>query len=280
MEYLNIEGTKIPLVGLGCFALHGRALTESLAIALEEGYEFFDTAFKYDNEKEMGKYFTSNNIYRENIIIQTKVCARQLLGSKILWGVDKRSISSAYEYSCRLLGRSYIDVYLVHSPFVKVANYYRELVKLKDDGKIGIIGVCNFTREQLQAVKLATGIYPMLNQIEVHPYHNSKELVAFCKDNGIIVEARSPFSHGDALHDWLTNKVLQKIAKEYNKSVPQIILRWITQQNIIALPRSKTFQHIKDNINIFDFDLTSTQVSVLDRLNRNQSYGFISTINS
>lgn len=279
MEYLDVEGKEMPLVGLGCFSLHGKVLIESLTTALEEGYELFDTAFKYDNEKEIGRCITSNTIKREGIIIQTKVCARQLLGSKMLFWLDKKSISSAFEYSCKRLGRDYIDVYLIHSPFVKVANYYKKLVELKDAGKIGIIGVCNFNREQLQTIKSVTGGFPMFNQIEIHPYHNSKELVAFCRDNGIVVEARSPFAHGDALHDWLANEALQKIANEYNKSVPQIILRWVTQQNVIALPRSKTSQHIKDNINIFDFSLTGTQVSVIDKLNRDQSYGFVSSVN-
>lgn len=279
MEYLDVADRKIPLIGFGTFSLHGKMLRECLITALGEGYELFDTAFKYDNEKEIGLCFIQKGIKRENVLIQTKVCARQVLGSKAWLWLDRAPVSSAYKHSCNQLGVDYIDVYLIHSPFMKAAYYYKKLLGFKDKGKIGMIGVCNFSIEQLQNVKSVTGTFPMLNQVEIHPYHHPKELIAFCKDNGIVIEARSPFAHGDALHEWMANRVLQKMAKEYNKSVPQIILRWITQQNIIALPRSKTFQHIKDNLNIFDFNLTEAQMALIDKLNRNQSYGFISYIN-
>ncbi len=118
----------------------------------------------------------------------------------------------------------------------------------------------------------------MLNQIEIHPYHSSKELISFCQDNGIIVEARSPFAHGDALKDWGSDRILQNLSTEYQKTVPQIILRWITQQKVVVLPRSTTQKHIKDNINIFDFKMTESQLLMIDKLNRNQSFGIISKL--
>ncbi len=275
MDYLQLNDTQMPLVGLGCFMLHGKVLEDTLTCALQEGYELFDTAFKYSNEKEIGLFFTSQKSAK---IIQTKVCARQLLGSSTYLWLNKGSIAQSYNNARKRFAGNSIDVFLIHSPFPKVEKYYKALLQLQEKEEIKIIGVCNFNIDQLKKIKDTTGVFPMLNQIEIHPYHSSKELISFCQDNGIIVEARSPFAHGDALKDWGSDRILQNLSTEYQKTVPQIILRWITQQKVVVLPRSTTQKHIKDNINIFDFKMTESQLLMIDKLNRNQSFGIISKL--
>ena len=138
-----------------------------------------------------------------------------------------------------------------------------------------MLGVSGYSIDQLQIIKDYCGVYPMVNMLELHPYHSSRTLVDFCKENDIRLIARSPFAHGEIIPLLSADKDIVNIAREYGRSVPQIILRWIIQQGVIALPRSKDINHLQENINVFDFELTSHNMSVIDMKNKDLSFGVV-----
>lgn len=278
MEYINLDETKLPLVGLGTFSQHGDVLRKTITTSLEAGVNYFDTAFKYQNEKEIGQILECSNV--DYVVLQSKVCAKQLLGSKKWLWLDKESVEKAYKKTCKRLEKDSIDVFLLHSFMQGQEKFYEQLMRLRDHKAVKIIGVCNFGIEQLEQIKQKVGEYPMLLQAEIHPYHSQKELIGFCKQNNITLEARSPFAHGDVMNEWGADKTLASISVHYGKSIQQIILKWIVQQGIIAMPRSSNPKHIVDNYSIFDFSLTNEEMASIDRLNKNQSFGFVSKTNT
>lgn len=278
MEYIELNESKLPLVGLGTFSQHGEVLRKTITTSLEAGVNYFDTAFKYQNEKEIGQILRCSKI--DNVMLQSKVCAKQLLGSKRWLWLDKESVEKAYKNTCKRLEKDSIDVFLLHSFMQGQEMFYEQLMRLRDHKAVKIIGVCNFGIEQLEQLKQKVGEYPMLLQAEIHPYHSQKGLIGFCKQNNITLEARSPFAHGDVMNEWESDKDLISISNHYGKSIQQIILRWIVQQGIIAMPRSSNPKHIVDNYKIFDFSLTNEEMTSIDKLNRNQSFGFVSKSNT
>lgn len=277
MEYINLFETKLPLVGLGTYSQHGEVLRKSITTSLEVGINYFDTAYKYQNEKEIGRILKYSNI--DSIVLQSKVCARQLLGSKKWLWLDKESVEKSYKKTCKRLEKDSIDVFLLHSVIQGQEKYYEQLMRLRDHKAVKVIGVCNFGIDQLEQIKKRVGEYPMLLQAEIHPYHSQKELIRFCKQNNILLEARSTFAHGDMIREWNDNPTLKQIAEYHKKTIPQIILRWIVQQDIIAMTRSSNPIHIKENTEIFDFELLDNQMSAIDSLNQNRSFGYVSTLN-
>jgi len=278
MEYISVGETKLPLVGLGTFSQHGEVLSESITAFLDAGGKYFDTAFKYQNEAAIGQMLKCTNV--ENVVLQSKVCAKQLLGSKKWLWLDKESVQKAYKNSCKRLQKDSIDVFLLHSVMRDYERFYEQLMFLRDRKMVKVIGVCNFGIEQLEQLKVKVGEYPMLLQAEIHPYYSQKELISFCNQNNIVLEARSPFAHGDVIQEWNDNSILKQIAECHNKTIEQIVLRWIVQQNVIAVPRSSNPVHIKENTEIFDFTLTNGQMNAIDGLNQNRSFGYVSTLNS
>ena len=164
----------------------------------------------------------------------------------------------------------------MHSHIDWYMEAYNDILELYEQGRIRAIGACNCTIEQLRRFKSMHGVYPMVNQVEMHPYYNRLELVDFCNENQIVLQAFSPFAHGDYLRELLNNKVLQGLSQKYNKTIGQIILRWFVQRNISVIPQSSNPIHIKENIDIFDFELQDSEVNDINSLNRNTSYGSFS----
>lgn len=272
MDYINFPNDiKLPLIGLGTFPLHGSVLHNSIDMASSIGYQLIDTAHLYKNEKEIGdilKHLQSCNIH-----ISSKICATQYNGRRRYLYLDKKSVRRCYENSCKKLGVNKLSAYLLHSCFSNYVKAYKELIELYNEGAVGAIGVCNADINQLTNIKEACGQYPMINQIEVHPFCNRIKLRNFCRDNGIVIMAHSPFAHGDAMKELLENDILQRIATKHNKSVAQIILKWIIQQNMIVIPRSTNSNRLRENYDIFDFTLSDEDILLIDSLNRDQSYG-------
>lgn len=276
MEYIDIDGTKLPMVGLGTYSQHGKTLCRSLTTSLDAGVNYFDTAFKYHNEKELGDFLKRSNI--DDVLLQSKVCEKQLYGSKKWLWLDKETVEKAYRGTCKRLKHNSIDVFLLHSAMKGFEKYYEQLMVLRDHKVVKIIGVCNFGINLLERLKNSVGEYPMFLQAEIHPYHSQKELIAYCQNNNIVVQARSPFAHGDVLCEWSNNELLKQIARFHNRTVAQIILRWIIQQGVLALPRSSNPIHIKENSEVFDFSLNNDQMNIIDGFNQNRSFGYVSTL--
>ena len=274
MEFVKIGGLDFPKVGLGTFPLKGETLLSALDCAVKNGYGLIDTAYKYNNETEIGNYLYN---HENSIIVQTKFSVKQLTYKKFLWlKYGKKTTEDAIKGSIDKLRRECLDVYLLHGPSKGNVEYYGDLMKFREQGKVKVIGVCRFDERQLQDIKDKCGEYPAINQIEVHPYQSNKRIIAFCKDNGIAIEARSLFTHGDALEEFLQSETLKDIASECNKTVPQIIIRWVVQQGIIAIVKSGTPKHIKDNLDVFDFSLTAGQMEKIDAMNKDVSFGCVS----
>ena len=272
MDYINLPNDiKLPLIGLGTFPLHGNVLRNSIEMASNIGYQLIDTAHLYKNEQEIGGIL--RNLKSHEFHISSKICATQYNGRRRYLYLDKKSVRKSYKNSCRKLGVNRLSIYLLHSCFPYYVKAYMEMVSLYKDGEVGAIGVCNADINNLINIKKECGVYPMINQIEIHPFCSRKEIRDFCNENGIIIMAHSPFAHGDAMKELLENSTLQKIAIKHNKSVAQIILRWITQHNMIVVPRSTNYNRLKDNYEIFDFSLSEEDIHLINSLNRDQSYG-------
>ena len=164
---------------------------------------------------------------------------------------------------------------MLHSPFVGYENVIRKYQKIKSSGAIGLIGVCNLNLSRLQDLE-RMNLLPDLVQVEIHPYHSNNAVVEFCHSHSIVVEARSPFAHGDDFDEWKNEPVLQDLAKRYQATIPQVILRWITQRGIIALPRTQSTKHLEENIESFKLAFTEEEMDSISGLNRDMSYGYVS----
>ncbi len=277
METVNVGGLNFSSIGLGTFPMKGAMLKDALDCAINNGYTLIDTAFKYQNESEIGSFLSNINTPRNQIIVQTKFSATQLTYKKFLWfKYGRTTTEDAIKGSLERLQKKCLDVYLLHSPSNGFEKYYGDLMRFRGQGMVKMIGVCRFDESQLQKIRKTCGEYPIINQIEIHPFYTNKKVIDFCKENGIAVEARSLFAHGDIMEELLQSDMLKSIAKEYDKSIQQIVIRWVVQQGLVAIVKSGSQSHIKENIDVFDFSLTGKQMSMIDSMNRNQSFGLVS----
>ena len=273
MDYIKVnEHLKLPLIGLGTFGIPQQRFEDVIKHSLSCGYQLFDTARKYANEEVLGTLLKDN----DSVVVETKCDSEFLRGNtRFLW-LNGHSVSESLAQSQKKLNRD-IDVLMIHtSPFKGYEKFYRQLVDLKLQQKIKAFGICNVRKDDINQIYQKTGIFPDIVQVEVHPYFTNADLIAFCRKNKIVVEARSPFAHGDVMGEWENHPVLKRLADRYGKSVPQIILRWIVQQQIIAMPRSSSISHLSENIDIFDFSLNEEDMSAISALNRNLSFGCLS----
>lgn len=256
------DGHKIPIVGFGTYKSIEQEGIESVIAAISSGYSLIDTAAKYGNEDAIGKGIKASGVPREAIFITTKLWRENL-------GYESTKI--AFENSLKRLQLDYIDLYLIHWP-ANAKNYenwqktnadtWRAMEALQAEGKIKSIGVSNFFQEHLEALFQTAKIIPSVNQIEFHPGYWQQELVAYCKSKNIVVESWSPLARGKVFG----NKVLEEIAKKHNKSVSQVCLRWIIQHDVIIIPKSTSPKRIQENINLFDFELSTTEMEVINKL--------------
>jgi len=254
------NGIEIPSVGFGVFKVKdGDEVYEAVLEALKSGYRLIDTAAIYGNEEGVGRAIKESGIKREDIFLTTK-----------LWNTDQgyNNAFTAFETSLRKLDTDYVDLYLVHWPGKdKFVESYKALEKLYKDKRVRAIGVCNFHIHHLEELMANTEIVPAMNQIELHPLMNQKEIRDFCKEKGIQVEAWGPLMQGKADLD---APVFVELGKKHGKSPAQIILRWHFQNNVLAIPKSVTPPRIRENIDIFDFELTEEDMEKINAHNQNK----------
>lgn len=254
------NGIEIPSIGFGVFKVkEGDEVFRSVLEALEAGYRLIDTAAIYGNEEGVGRAIKASGIRREEIFLTTK-----------LWNTDQGydRAFEAFEMSLKKLDTDYVDLYLIHWPGKdKFVESYKALEKLYSDKRVRAIGVCNFHIHHLEELMAETAIVPAMNQIELHPLMNQKEILSFCKEKGIQVEAWGPLMQGKGD---LEAEVFIDLGKKYKKSPAQIILRWHHQSGVLAIPKSVTPSRIRENLDIFDFELSAEDMDKIDAHNENR----------
>lgn len=256
------NGVEMPKFGLGVYKVEeGQQTENTVRKALELGYRSIDTAAFYQNEEGVGKAVKESGIPREKLFITTKV-----------WNSDQGydSTIDAFEKSMRKLNLEYLDLYLVHWPVIgKYLETWRALETLYQQGKVRAIGVSNFQIHHLQDIFDHFQVRPSINQIELHPKLAQPELRAFCKEHGIFVEAWSPIARGR----YLDEPVLMELAEKHGKTAAQVILRWHLQNDVIIIPKSITEARLKENADIFDFELSLAEMENINLLNENKRFG-------
>ncbi|OFC73096.1 aldo/keto reductase [Bacillus thuringiensis] len=260
------NGVEMPWFGLGVFKVEdGPELVEAVKSAIKAGYRSIDTAAIYGNEKAVGEGIRAGikeaGISREDLFITSKV-----------WNSDQgyETTLAAYEESLKKLELDYLDLYLVHWPVEgKYKDTWRALETLYKEKRVRAIGVSNFQIHHLQDVMKDAEIKPMINQVEYHPRLTQKELQAFCKEQGIQMEAWSPLMQGQLLD----SETLQEIAEKHGKTTAQVILRWDLQNGVITIPKSTKEHRIIANADVFNFELTKEDMEKIDALNQNHRVG-------
>ncbi|WP_368653961.1 aldo/keto reductase [Ornithinibacillus sp. 4-3] len=262
MDYVVLNnGLRMPKLGYGVWRVPNEEVTVAVKNAIDVGYRSIDTAKVYKNERGVGQAITESDVPREELFITTKV-----------WNADHgyEEALQAYERSLTELGLDYVDLYLIHWPTPMYDNYietYKALEKLYKDGRVKAIGVSNFQIDHLERVLKECEIVPAVNQVECHPYYQQEELKEFCKANNIYLEAYSPLQHGGEL---LADPVVTEIAAKYGKTSAQVALRWHLQSDTIIIPKTVTVSRMKENLDVFDFELSTEDMEKMKELNRNE----------
>ena len=259
MEYKILNnGLKMPMLGLGVYQLNNE---EIITKAIDElGYRLIDTARMYGNEKIVGKAIKKSKIPREELFITTKV-----------YGPDRgyEKTKRAIENSLENLGLDYIDLMLIHEPYKEALEMYKALEEAKKEGKIKSIGISNFNKKlYLEFIKQCKEI-PQINQVEAHVFYSRKELQKILEKNGTVMEAWSPLAAGK--NDIFNNETLNKIGKKYGKTAAQIALKYLLSRNIIIIPKSENIKRLKENIDLFDFELEKEDIKKIETLERKMS---------
>ena len=262
MKYVTLNnGVKMPILGFGVFQIEdAKECEEAVYNALKTGYRLIDTAAAYKNEEVVGRAIKRSGIPREEIFVTTK-----------LWvsDVNYEKAKLAFETSLKKLDLEYIDLYLIHQPFNDVYGAWRAMTELYKEGKIKAIGVSNFYPDRLVDFIMNNEVVPAVNQVETHPFNQQVKANEIMKEYGVQIESWGPFAEGK--NGIFTNEILSKIGKKYNKSVAQVVLRWLIQRDVVVIPKSVRKERIEENFNVFDFELNSEDMEKISELDKKES---------
>lgn len=264
MNYVTLEnGVKMPQLGYGVYQVTKEECERCVLDALKVGYRLFDTAQSYFNEEEVGNAIVKSGVSREEIFLTSKVWIDH-------YGYEECR-KSVLE-SLRKLKTDYIDLMLLHQPFSDYYGAYRALEDLYDEGKIKAIGISNFYPDRMVDLASFTRIKPMINQIEIHPYHQQVFSKEWHDKYGVQLEAWAPF--GEGRKNMFELSELKEIGDKYGKTVAQVILRWHLQRGIVVISKSTHLERMKENFNVFDFELAQEDMDVISKLDKNESSFF------
>ena len=260
MKYTILNnGIKMPMVGFGVFQIHDAKTTQTVVEeAIKTGYRLIDTAQVYGNEEAVGKAIKASSVPREELFITTK-----------LWISDfsYEAAKDAFNESLRKLDLDYVDLYLLHQPFGDIFGAWRALEELYKEGKIKAIGVSNFKPDQLASLAAFNEVTPAVNQIELHVFNQKEDEQAYMLSKGVQTESWGAFAEGQ--FDVFNNPVLKEIAEKYSKTTAQVMLRWQLQRGIVSLSKSATPERVRQNFDIFDFELSAEDMDIIATLNTN-----------
>jgi 2,5-diketo-D-gluconate reductase A len=258
------NGVEMPLLGFGVFQIPDAEECErSVYEAIRTGYRLIDTAASYGNEEAVGKAIKRSDVPREELFITTK-----------LWIADagEGRTRRAFERSLERLQLEYLDLHLIHQPFGDVYGAWRDMEQLYRDGRIRAIGVSNFHPDRLIDLMVHNDVVPAVNQIECHPFNQQIDTQKFLQDNGVQIKSWGPFAEGK--HGIFENELLRSIAGNYQKTVAQIILRWLTQRGVVAIPKSVRKERIEENFDVFDVELSPEDMESIATLDTRTSSFF------
>lgn len=260
MKYTILNnGIKMPMVGFGVFQIHDAKTTQTVVEeAIKTGYRLIDTAQVYGNEEAVGKAIKASGVPREELFITTK-----------LWISDfsYEAAKDAFNESLRRLDLDYVDLYLLHQPFGDIFGAWRALEELYKEGKIKAIGVSNFKPDQLANLAAFNEVTPAVNQIELHVFNQKEDEQAYMLSKGVQTESWGAFAEGQ--FDVFNNPVLKEIAEKYSKTTAQVMLRWQLQRGIVSLSKSANPERVRQNFDIFDFELSAEDMDKIAALNTN-----------
>lgn len=258
------NGVEMPVLGFGVFQIPDQKECENSVIdAIEAGYRLIDTAASYMNEVAVGNAIKRSGVAREELFITTK-----------LWVQDAgyENTKKAFEKSLNKLQLDYLDLYLIHQPYGDVHGSWRAMEELYKAGKVKAIGVSNFQPDRVMDIITFNEIVPAVNQIETHPFNQQIDTHKFLTENKVQIESWGPFAEGK--NNIFQNEVLTAIGEKYNKSVAQVILRWLTQRGVVAIPKSVKKERIKENFDIFKFELSAKDMEAITTLDLKTSSFF------
>ncbi|MBA5711616.1 aldo/keto reductase [Bacillus velezensis] len=255
------NGVKMPIIGFGVYQVPDAQDCENAVYeALMAGYRLIDTASGYLNEEAVGRAIKRSGVPREELFITTK-----------LWIQDAgyESAKAAFSKSLNKLQLDYLDLYLIHQPYGDYYGAWRAMEDLYREGRIRAIGVSNFHPDRLMDLIMHNEIVPAVNQVETHPFCQQKESAAFMKEQGVQHESWAPFAEGR--NNMFSNGVLTSIAEKHNKSVAQVVLRWLVQREVVTIPKSVRKERIVENFDIFDFELSLEDIEKISTLDKGES---------
>lgn len=258
------NGVEMPILGFGVFQVTDLAECEqSVITAIQTGYRLIDTASSYGNETAVGNAIKKSGVAREELFITTK-----------LWASDTgyENTKKAFEKSLKKLQLDYLDLYLIHQPIGDVHGSWQAMEELYKAGKIRAIGVSNFHPDRVMDFIVFNEIVPAVNQIETHPFNQQIETQKFLQENNVQIQSWASFAEGK--NDLFKNELLASIGKKYNKSIAQVVLRWLIQRGVAVIPKSVRKERMEENINVFDFELSADDINTIQSLDTKQSLFF------
>lgn len=258
------NGVRMPLLGFGVFQIADPAECERVVTdALRVGYRLLDTAASYGNEQAVGNAIKRSGVPREDLFVTTKLWINDA-------GYDKTR--RAFDRSMERLQLETLDLYLIHQPIGDVYGAWRAMEELHREGRIRAIGVSNFHPDRVMDFVMHHEVRPAVNQIETHPFHQQVDAQRFLQENGVQMESWGPFAEGK--NDLFHNALLQSIGEGHGKSIAQVVLRWLTQRAVVAIPKSVRKERMVENLAIFDFELTDEEMGAIASLETGRSSFF------
>lgn len=258
------NGVRMPILGLGVYQIVDQRECERAVLdALTVGYRSIDTAASYLNEEAVGRAIRSSGVPREEIFVTTKLWVQDA-------GYERTKV--AFQKSLKRLRLDYLDLYLIHQPFGDIYGSWRAMEELNREGSVRAIGLANFEPDRVMDLMVHNKIVPAVDQIETHPFDQQVETQRFLKSNGVQHESWAPFAHG--MNNIFQNQVLLSIAAKHDRTVAQVVLRWLTQRGIVVIPKSTRKERIVENFQVFDFELTPEDAAAIATLDTKSSIFF------
>jgi diketogulonate reductase-like aldo/keto reductase len=251
------SGDEMPMVGLGTWDIDGDTVRESVRAGLEAGYTHVDTAEGYMNESEIGDALAERD--RDDLFLTSKVLPKNL---------GYESVVQACEDSLERLGTDYLDLYLIHwpNPAISLRETMQAMEKLHDEGLVRNVGVSNFSAYQLSAAQHVSDVPIAVNQIEFHPWFQRPDLVEYCRETGVVVEAAAPLARTEIFAD----DTVQELSETYDRSPAQVVLRWAVENDVVVIPKSSSPKHVRENLDLFDWSFETADRERLDELDRDE----------